>query len=70
MADVEIDFCDDYIGVVEEFGEPYKSHIFLITPILFIPRLMSLATFYSPQKSCTDVNQTAISSPLKQKIPP
>ena len=31
LADTEIDFCNGYIGVVEEFGEPYKSHICILS---------------------------------------
>ena len=34
LADAEIDFCNGYIGVVEEFGEPYKSHICILSRTL------------------------------------
>ena len=31
LTDAEIDSCDGYIGVIEEFGEPYKSHICILS---------------------------------------
>ena len=30
LANAEIDFCDGYIGVVEEFWKAYKSHICIL----------------------------------------